>query len=109
MYRQDWEDPVFFLPTGLRDLYPNYVTDMGIFKCPNDISKSPISYGYQYTRQPLSGHLSWEELYAKRGEDFPIVYDNHHYLPYEIYPVLVLRLNGKVEIINRTIGESLNY
>jgi prepilin-type N-terminal cleavage/methylation domain-containing protein len=111
MYRQNWEDPVDFLPPGLRDLYPTYVSSMGIFKCPNDTSKSVISYGYQRLLRPFPEHPddTWERLYAKRGENYPIVFDHHHQLPYELYPVLVLRLNGKVETVNRTIPRSLDY
>ncbi len=109
MYRQDYPDSFYFLPIGLRDLSPRYITDKRIFRCPNDPTDYtslpppyfPISYGYQYILIPIPEHPAdvWANLYPQRGEDFPIVYDLHHRVRGMRAPWIVLRLNGRVEIV----------
>lgn len=111
MYRQDWDHPIYFLPPGLRDLYPKYISDMRLFHCPNDASPEGISYGYQYILQPVPEHPedTWERWYARHGEDFAIVVDRYHLLPHEFYPFIVLRLNGRVGLVKPRSGSSLNF
>lgn len=129
MYRQDYSDSVFFVPPPgrLAHLYPQYVKDPGIFACPNDNDPSlftivqgrkfRMSYGYDVLfspipeiEQPVSKYV-WPYAYYRRGEEYPICWDIHHKVFHSDY-ILVLRLNGRVEGIRRTLkpGESsLDY
>jgi prepilin-type N-terminal cleavage/methylation domain-containing protein len=124
MYRADFADPVYSLPPpgGLQRLYPQYVTDPGIFACPNDHDPATFttangrrfrfSYGYDLHFQPIPGSTEptqnyvWPDVYGRRGEQYPICWDNHH----ESFgiPFIVLRLDGSVERVKRRLkpGES---
>jgi prepilin-type N-terminal cleavage/methylation domain-containing protein len=117
MYSQDYPDSLYFLPVGLRYLYPRYVSDKRLFYCPNDFtdystlppSYFPVSYGYQYILTPIPEHPSdhWANLYPQYGDNFPIVFDNRHRVRSTGAPWIVLRLNGRVEVIRRRVWSSL--
>ncbi|MCS6862495.1 MAG: prepilin-type N-terminal cleavage/methylation domain-containing protein [Abditibacteriales bacterium] len=117
IYSQDYPDPLYFLPVDLRHLYPRYVSDKRLFYCPNDFTDYsalpppyfPLSYGYQYIRIPIPEHPNdhWANLYPQYGDNFPIVFDHRHRDRSTGAPWIVLRLNGRVEIIRRRVGDSL--
>lgn len=89
MYQSQWNE----LPPMLSALYPQYVSDKRVFLCPNAQKASPgqpsgtelsTTYGYYYevaqkvSKLPADGappgsRITWEEAYALRGEELPVV------------------------------------
>lgn len=72
------------LPPDPDRLYPRYVGDQSVFRCPSGVD----GYGYHvwkgrdpYYLSPLrrwSLAPNWCELYNKLGDDFPLVWDMNH-------------------------------
>lgn len=98
-------------PLSIGRLYPRYVSTPELFRCPNDVSGHPFSYVYQVWRDtdpvyvPITGLTysapNWCQLFARRGDNYPLVVDPHHATPQQrqFGPRLwfVLRVDGQVE------------
>ncbi len=123
LYLQDWGTGVceianFGLPSSLLHLYPHYVKDKGIFKCPSVWDRyrrtSPVSYLYQVWKgdgripnEPpeLQGPPMYfcQEVKKRPGglNDYPIVVDDNHMtreeMAYGPATWLILRGDGRVE------------
>lgn len=120
MYRADYErhDSLYFLPPGVWYLVPIYVKDKRIFRCPNDPNDfEPLpkpyfhnSYLYRYHIAPLPPDLAdraWWIQYPRRRDDYPIMLDGNHFISRKVgMPWLVLRLDGRVEIVNKEVTTS---
>lgn len=121
MYQHDYPDPLDFLPDkGLRGLYPQYIPDKRIFRCPNDPTEYskvpdpyvPNSYMFAYIRKIEPGEnprVLWQNLYPRRGGDYPIVVDDWHWSPRKARaPSIVLRLDGRVEVTRKYTNDTLD-
>jgi len=125
MYRQDYQDPLYFLPTNMRSFYPTYISDRRILDCPRDGTDwqgdpFPVSYiwpyavvGVRHRNFPPEPEESWPQLYARRGNEVAIAACSWHRLPSENtrglgWPYLVLRLDGHVEIVNKIVHDTTN-
>lgn len=120
VYAQDYDDyprERDFLHHGLDKLYPVYITDFRILKCPNILpgmrdEPNNSDYGYTYKMASIITHseehepsiLSWEQAYELRGERLPLAECRFHGVDLKNSPVgdkslltkLVLRMDGSV-------------
>jgi len=135
LYLQDWGTGVceianFGLPTSLLHLFPNYVKDKGIFRCPSvwDPYRKTSSVSYHYQVWKGDGRVPSEplelqgppmyfcqEVKKRPGglNDWPIVVDDNHMSWEErlFGPAtwLILRGDGRVEKkITGRVGGSTN-
>jgi len=120
IYRQDYDDPIDFVPIGgLRSLYPRYVRDKRILRCPTDptdygnLPYTPVSYMWQVLRRtdPEDNPENlWPRLYPRRGNDYPVVVDPWHQIIPRVsgYPWIVLRLDGRVQVISHRVRDTLD-
>jgi len=119
MYAQDYDDyPRYndFFPRALEQIYPVYLTDFRLLKCPNvPESIGPgadrTNYGYLYKMKspplpkdepPGPAMMTWEEAYRHRGESLPLVDCNYHGLDLKNTPAETYS-NGKLQLRRMSI------
>jgi len=126
IYRADYGDFPRW-PHFVEALYPHYIKDRRLFFCPNDRERFDLlkkekennpndpkinflwryltSYSYYYgfpsptDRLRKIGGRSFQEAYAERGGDIPLLICSHHKTCQGCLPLifLVTRMNGKTD------------